>query len=72
VLDILILEGNVIEAGGWYKFVYEDKKWRAGDFLEILAVQLERVFPALEGVFGAEIYDYLVEVFPELKRAANE
>jgi len=72
LLDILILEGKVIEAGGWYKFVYEDKKWRAGDFLEILAVQPERVFPALEGVFGAEIYDYLVEVFPELKKAAND
>jgi recombination protein RecA len=72
LLEILVLEGKVVEAGGWYKFVYEDKKWRASDFLEMLVAQTDRVVPALEGVFGAEIYEYLVEVFPELKRAANE
>jgi recombination protein RecA len=64
LLDILVLEGKVVEAGGWYKFVYEDKKWRASDFLEMLVAQTERVLPALEGVFGEDVYDYLVEVLP--------
>lgn len=64
LLEILLLEGKVIESGGWYKFVYEDKKWRASDFLEILVAQTERVLPALESVFGADVYDYLVEALP--------
>jgi recombination protein RecA len=62
LLDILILEGKVMEAGGWYKFIYEDKKWRASDFLEMLVAQTDRVLHALESVFGDNIYDYLVEV----------
>jgi len=65
LLDILILEGKVVETGGWYKFTYEDKKWRAGDFLEMLVAQLHRVLPALESVFGEEVYEYLVDVLPK-------
>jgi recombination protein RecA len=64
LLEILVLEGKVIEAGGWYKFIYEDKKWRASDFLEMLVAQTDRVLPALESVFGMDIYDYLVEALP--------
>jgi len=64
LLDILILEKKVVEASGWYKFTYEDKKWRAGDFLEMLVAQLHRVLPALESVFGEEVYEYLVEALP--------
>ncbi|MCI4407669.1 MAG: hypothetical protein JHC26_01165 [Thermofilum sp.] len=64
LLDILVLEGKVVEASGWYKFVYEDKKWRASDFLEMLVAQVDRVLPALESVFGADVYDYLVEALP--------
>jgi recombination protein RecA len=65
LLDILILEGKVVEAGGWYKFVHEDKKWRASDFLEMLVAQPHRVLPALESIFGDEVYEYLVDVLPE-------
>jgi recombination protein RecA len=64
LLDILIIEGKVEESGGWYRFIYEGKKWRANDFLEMLFAQPNRVLPALENVFGAEIYEYLVEVLP--------
>jgi recombination protein RecA len=64
LLDILVLEGKVVEASGWYKFIYEEKKWRASDFLEMLVVQTDRVLLALEDVFGADIYDYLVEALP--------
>jgi recombination protein RecA len=64
LLEILLMEGKVVEAGGWYKFIYEDKKWRASDFLEILVAQTDRVLPALESVFGVDVYDYLVEGLP--------
>jgi len=62
LLDILMLEGKVIESGGWYRFSYEEKKWRASDFLEILVSQPERVLPAMEAVFGEESYYYLDKV----------
>jgi recombination protein RecA len=64
LLDLLMVEGKVIESGGWYKFVYEEKKWRAGDFLEMLLAQPNRVLPALESVFGADIYETLAEILP--------
>jgi recombination protein RecA len=72
LLDILVLEGKVIETGGWYKFVYEDKKWRASDFLEMLVVQTDRVLQALEEVFRDEVYDYLVEVLPSFSVEKKE
>jgi len=67
LLDILMIEGKVEESGGWYRFIYEEKKWRASDFLEMLFAQPNRVLPALESVFGAEIYEYLVEVLPGIE-----
>ena len=67
LLDILMMERKVEESGGWYRFVYEDKKWRASDFLEILVAQPNRVLPALEDVFGSDIYEYLVEVLPGIE-----
>jgi len=67
LLDILQMERKVVENNGWYKFVYEDKKWRVSDFFEILVAQPERVLPALEEVFGREVYDYLREVLPTFK-----
>jgi len=65
LLDILMLEGKVIESGGWYRFSHEEKKWRASDFLEILVSQPERVLPAMEAVFGEEAYYYLDKVMPK-------
>jgi len=64
LLDIFMLEGKVIESGGWYRFSHEEKKWRASDFLEILISQPERVLPAMEAVLGEEAYYYLDKVTP--------
>jgi recombination protein RecA len=72
LLDILVIERKVEESGGWYKFIYEEKKWRANDFLEMLVAQPNRVLPALESVFGAEIYEYLVEVLPGVELGKEE
>jgi len=64
LLDILMLEGKVIESGGWYRFSHEEKKWRASDFLEILVSQPDRVLPAMEAVFGEEAHYYLDKILP--------
>jgi recombination protein RecA len=68
LLDILMLEGKVIESGGWYRFSHEEKKWRASDFLEILVSQPDRVLPAMEAVFGEEAYYYLDKMMPSRNR----
>jgi recombination protein RecA len=72
LLDILIIEGKVVENNGWYKFVNEEKKWRQNDFLEILAVQPERALPALKAVFGNNIFDYLGQLLEGLNTQEAE
>jgi recombination protein RecA len=67
LLDVLQMERKVIESNGWYRFAYEDKKWRLSDFFEILVAQPERILPALEEVFGGEVYGYLREVLPTFR-----
>jgi recombination protein RecA len=59
LFEILILKGKVVEGGGWYRFVNEEKKWRASDFLEILATAPDRVIEVLDGYLREALEFYL-------------
>jgi len=58
LLDILVVEGKVVENGGWYRFASDEKKWRASDFFEMLVENSDKVVEVLKDVFGEDVLEY--------------